>query len=260
MKGPFADKVVYLTGASSGIGEALALLLARDGARLALVARRQDLLEKVAGKAQKLGGRALALPADAGDRAEVARALEATKEALGPVDVLIANAGVSERIFAERFSADLFAQQVQVNLLGVVYAIEGVLPDMLARGSGQIAAVSSLAGWRGLPFYSAYSATKGALQLMLESLRVELRPKGITVSGVYPGFVRTPMTDKNAFPMPFMISAEQAARCIARGLAARRAEIAFPWPAAAAMKLVRVMPKGLYDRLGSPLLRMQGRF
>jgi short-subunit dehydrogenase len=247
-------QVAVITGASSGIGTALARNLAKAGVRVGLTARRTEALESLAGSIQAWGGTAVVAPADATDRVSTHAAIERVASELGPIDLLIANAGMGLSTPADHFSADDVEQLVRVNILGVAYAVEAVLPPMLARGRGHIVGISSLAAYRGLPGTGGYCATKAALSALLESLRVELRPKGIAVTTVHPGYVRTPMTERANHRMPFLMDVEHAARIISRGIAARRSEVNFPWPIAGFMALVRLLPNSIYDRLSHALI------
>ena len=243
------ETVVAITGASSGIGRQLAIELARRGATVALLARRQDLLEALAETIRRDGGRARAIPCDVADRAQVERAIGAIAAEEGPIDVLVANAGVGLPTPAHRLDLDVVERLVRVNVLGVMYAVGAVLPAMLERGDGHLVAISSLAGWRGLPSSATYSATKAAVSTWMEGLRVELAPRGIRVTTVHPGFVRTPMTAKNDFPMPFLMDVQRAARIIVRGIEAGRRQINFPVPMVAVMRLARHLPDVVYDML-----------
>ncbi|HYP52280.1 MAG TPA: SDR family NAD(P)-dependent oxidoreductase, partial [Pyrinomonadaceae bacterium] len=190
----WTDKVVLITGASSGIGRALAVELGRRGARAGLFARRAELLEEAAREVEQAGGKALALPGDVRDAGEVERAAARVREAWGRVDVLVANSGVGVITPAATLRAEEVAEVISVNTLGAVNSVAAVLPDMLARGAGQLVAVSSLAAYRGLPKSAAYSASKAAVSTFFESLRVDLRGTGVDVTVIHPGFVKTPMT------------------------------------------------------------------
>lgn len=254
VKNYFSSKVVFLTGASTGIGRELALHLASAGAKVALVARRKELLEELAKEIKDKGGESLAVPADVADRKQILDAAGLTKKTFGPVDMLIANAGVGGTRGVDNFSGEDVARTIQINVLGAVYAIEAVLPDMLTRRSGHIAAVSSLAAWRGLPRSSAYSASKAALSTYLESLRQELIPQGIWVTTICPGFVKSPMTDKNEHPMPFMVDTDDAARRILTAMAQKKKEFAFPPALSGLMKFTRALPIPLYDLIAQKLL------
>ena len=228
----------------------------REGTKVALVARRKDLLDRWVAELRSAGGVALALPCDVRDRTAVRDAVGRAERELGPIDLLIANAGVGHVITAEAFDGALFEDTLRTNLLGPVYAVEAVLPSMLSRHTGQIVGVSSLASYRGLPKSQAYCASKSALNTFLEGLRAEVADRGIRVTTVCPGFVRTPMIVKNNGPMPFLLEPDEAARRILRAVRAGRRVYNFPWPMAALMALVRVLPNALVDRV----LRSAGSF
>ena len=203
-------KVIVITGASSGIGAALARQFARDEVILALVARRREALEAVAKSVEEAGGTAHVFPADMADRGAVSKCFDAIQSELGAVDTLIANAGIGDPTPASRYDAEVVDRIIQVNLLGVSYCIEAVLPQMVARQDGHIVGVGSLAGYRGLPGSAAYCASKAGLAALLESLR-RLRRYNVRVTTICPGFVKTPLTDRNRFPMPFLLELEDAA-------------------------------------------------
>lgn len=253
--GGWRGKVVLITGASSGIGAELARQLAANGARVGLTARRQELLEQIVGAIRNAGGIAACAPADALNHHATRRAITQLASDLGPVDTLIANAGLGNTTRASRFSADAINTIVQVNLVGAAVAIEAVLPAMLERCSGQIVGISSLAGYRGLPGSSGYCASKAGLTAMLEAMRVELRGAGVSVTTVHPGFVRTPMIAERKQPTPFAIDVEPAARIILRGIAAGKREINFPWTMAGVMRIARALPNPIYDRIITRVLR-----
>lgn len=246
--------VALVTGASSGLGAEMARQLGRSGWRVGLTARREAELEAVARSIRKAGGTAFVAPADIADPAALRAAIAAVAEALGPVDLLVANAGVGISMVGQDFSAEAFDRMIGVNLSGVGHAIEAVLPGMLRKGAGQIVGISSLAGFRGLPGSSGYSATKAALSALLEGLRADLARSGIVVTTVHPGFVRTPMTAGSSKLMPLAIDVEPAARIILRGIASRRSRVDFPWRMAALLGLVRLLPDRLYDRMTVRLL------
>jgi len=227
---------VWVTGASSGIGAALACELADRGASVAISARSGEKLRAVA------GDRMLAVPVDVTDRAATVAAGDAVRAALGGLDVAVLNAGTWSRFHVEHWDSEAFADQLRTNLMGTVHSLEAVVPTMLAAGSGRIVGTASVAGYRGIPGAEAYGATKAALLNLLESLRGSLGPRGIVVQTVAPGFVTTPMTDRNTFPMPFLVSPEVAARAIADGMAKDKAEIVFPLPMMLLMKAARLVP------------------
>jgi short-subunit dehydrogenase len=193
------------------------------------VARRRDKLDELAGAIRQAGGHAASAAADVGDREQVQAAFAELANELGPVDLMVANAGVGMPTQLDPMNIDDIEQMVRINLLGVVYSLEAVLPGMLRRGRGHVAAVSSAASRKGLPSESAYCATKAAVNAYLEGLRIQLRSKNIHVTTICPGFVKTPMTDINEFSMPWLMDADEAARRIVRGLRKRKGLCFFPW-------------------------------
>ncbi len=245
----FANQVAVVTGASSGIGHALARALAAQGCKVGLVARRQEQLIALACGIEQSGGTAAWAVADVADRGQTVTALRDLAARLGPVDLLIANAGVGAPTLIEPAlnTADV-EKMFRVNVLGVVYAIEAVLPEMLQRRRGHIAAVSSLAAYKGLPGEWGYSASKAALNNLMEGLRIQLRDRGIAVTTICPGFVKTPMTEVNKFDMPWLLEADEAARRIVRALARRKKVFNFPWQMSLFMKLTRWAPDWLVAR------------
>jgi short-subunit dehydrogenase len=244
----FANRVAVITGASSGIGWALAKELARQGCQLGLVARRKDRLETLAQEIRASGGTAAIAPADVADRRQTVVAIHALRQELGPVDLLIANAGIGLPTPLEPLNIEQVESMFKVNTLGVVYAIEAVLPEMLERRQGHLAAVSSLASYKGLPGESAYCASKAAVNVYMEGLRIQLRERGIYVTTICPGFIKTPMTDVNTFPMPFMMDADRAAHLIVSALARKRKVFNFPLGTSLLMKLTRWLPDWVMAR------------
>src|SRR5262245_41160571 len=243
--GTFATQVAVVTGASSGIGWELARQLAAEGARVGLVARRREALESLASSIRAAGGTAVVEPADVAERAQVEHALASIAGQLGPVDLLIANAGVGMPTLLDPVNVADVEAMFRVNVLGVVYAFAAVLPAMLQRRRGHIAAASSLGGYLGLPGESAYCASKAAVNVYLDGLRIHLRDRGVKVTTLSPGFVTTAMTTGNTFWMPGLMSAEQAARCMLRALRRGRAVYRFPWITRVLMRLLRSLPDWL---------------
>lgn len=239
------SKVAWITGASSGLGEALALEMARDGWTVAASARRADRLEALAQAAESASGTIHSFPMDVTDRDATLATVQHIEAAYGQIGQVVLNAGAHRPVDPRNLSADDFRALVELNLMGTVHGLEAVLPSMIEHGSGRIAIVASLAGYRGLPTASAYGMTKAGLINMAECLRVELAPHGITVQLVNPGFVRTPATDRNTFPMPFLMEVAPAAKAFYAGLKSDRFEITFPRRFAAMMKLLRALPAPL---------------
>jgi short-subunit dehydrogenase len=232
-------RTAWITGASTGIGRALAVALARRGVKVAASARSADTLAELA-----RGHPGIApLPLDVLDAAAMAEAVRSIEATLGPIDLAVLNAGTWEPMSTRNFSAAKAARSMAVNYQGIVNGLEALLPAMLQRGAGHIALMASVAGYRGLsPLTAAYAPSKAAVISLAECLRNDLRAQGVRLSVINPGYVATPMTSTNKFPMPFMVSAEDAAKRIVRGLDRGKFEIAFPWQLVAMMKLGRVLP------------------
>lgn len=240
--------VAWITGASSGIGRALALRLAQQGRRVVISARRGDTLAALA-LAQP--DRLIAWPLDVTDAMAVAAAVPAIEAAHGPIALAVLNAGTHEPTPAADFRAAAVRRLVEVNLMGVVHGLDAVLAAMRSRGSGHIAVVASVAGYRGLPTAAGYGATKAALINLCEALKPECDTLGIKLQLVNPGFVETPLTDRNPFPMPFLIPVERAVDRLVSGLDGDAFEITFPRRFALLLKLLRLLPYRLYF----PLIR-----
>lgn len=240
---------IIITGASDGIGRALALHYARRGAQLVLVARRVERLAAVAEQVRALGADAEVLAADVALPGTAQRITAAATTAFGGFDTVIMNAGRGGPMFVDAFDVEEGERVTAVNYLAVMRMLGAVLPEMRARGSGTIVAVSSLAGYRGMPGSGAYNASKAAVRVLMESVRTELRGSGINVVTIVPGFVRTAMTATNEFVMPFLMEPEQAARRIARAIDARRSEYRFPLGTSLAIRFLQLLPNGVYDRL-----------
>ncbi len=235
--------VTWITGASSGIGEALALRLARDGRQIAISARNADALAAIArGAGNSMHDFAL----DVTDAAACARTVHAIEAAHGAIDLAILNAGTHAPMSADDFSVATARSLVEINLMGTINCLAPLLASMRVRGRGHIAIVASVAGYGGLPTAAAYGATKAALINMVEALKPDCDRLGIKLQLVNPGFVKTPLTDKNAFPMPFLLPVEKAVDGFVAGLASDRFEIVFPRRFALLLKLLNMLPYRAY--------------
>ncbi|WP_293170413.1 SDR family NAD(P)-dependent oxidoreductase [Oceanithermus sp.] len=228
---------VWITGGSSGIGHALARRYARAGAHVVVSSRNA---EKLAEVARETGG--AAYPLDVTDPEAVARVVGEIWEKEGPVDLAILNAGAAFKRAGRDDTAENLKKHLDVNLLGVAYALDALRPRMREAGGGTIALVGSLAGYVGLPRTSGYGTSKAALAYYAEALWAELRREKIDLKLVSPGFVKTPIVAANEFPMPFILEADAAARIIARGLERPAFEVAFPRRLAWPLRLLRVLP------------------
>jgi NAD(P)-dependent dehydrogenase (short-subunit alcohol dehydrogenase family) len=240
---------VWITGASSGIGRALAVRLARDGATVAASARAQGQLAALAREADRWPGTIAPRPLDVTDAAATAAAVEAIEKAQGPIDLAVLNAGTHIPMSAADFSIDNARRLIEVNYMGVVNALAALLPRMTERGRGHIAVVASVAGYRGLPTAAAYGPSKAALINLCESLKLDCDRFGIRLQLVCPGFVKTPLTARNEFPMPDIIPVEEAVDRLVRGLASDKFEIAFPRRFTTVLRIARCLPYSAYFRL-----------
>mgnify|MGYP000625107274 CR=1 FL=1 len=239
-----AFRTVWITGASTGIGRALALRLARDGSTVVASARSADRLAELAEEAP--AGRILARPLDVTDADAVAETWRGIVADLGVPDLCIMNAGTHVPVDGTAPKAADFRALMDINFMGVVNVLERAVPEMVARGSGRLAVVSSVAGYRGLRTAAAYGATKAALINMCESLRMELIGRGVIVQVVNPGFVDTPLTEGNRFPMPFLMPVDRAADRFYAGLRTDRFEITFPKRFTWILKVMRCLPYAVY--------------
>lgn len=235
-------RTIWITGASSGIGRELALQLAARGDTVIATARSSAALDALARDAAIRSERILACPLDVTQAAAIAAAVEAQ----GTPDVVVLNAGTYIPMSAERFSADQFRAQIEVNLMGAVNMLEALVPRFVARRRGHVVIVASVAGYRGLPTSEAYGATKAALINLAESLKLDLARYGIKVQLVNPGFVATPLTDKNRFKMPFLMPVDKAVSRMIAGMASARFEITFPKRFTWSVKLMRLLPYRVY--------------
>jgi NAD(P)-dependent dehydrogenase (short-subunit alcohol dehydrogenase family) len=238
---------VFLTGASSGIGAALASHYAGAGARLGLFARRADAL---AATAQALSPESTATySGDVRDAGALRHAAEDFISRFGAPDIVIASAGISVGTLTEHVEdMDTFRAVLDTNVLGMVHTFQPFLAAMRGERRGTLAGIASVAGFRGLPGAGAYCASKAAAINYLESLRVELYGSGVTVVTICPGYIATPMTEGNPYPMPFLISAEKAALLIAHAIDQQRRFCVVPWQMALLGRLFAVLPRPLYDR------------
>lgn len=221
---------------------------------MGLSARREELLQRLSEEIGEAGGRAAAYPSDVMDRDGLLAAIGRCEEEMGPIDLLVANAGVSTYASPEELDAREVERVFRINFLGAVTAAEGVLQGMLARGRGHIVVVSSLASFQGLPLHGSYCATKAAMNNFFESLRLDLVKRGVDVTIIAPGFVKTPMTDHHRYPMPFLMELDPALDIMERGILKKKKLVRFPAPLSTAAWWGRILPRGLFDRL---ILRMR---
>src|SRR2546425_5323357 len=241
---------VLITGASSGLGRGLALRYARAGATVHAVARREPELKSLAAEAP--AGRVVPVALDVTDSERLVQAIHDAEAASGgALDLVIANAGVGLPSSARKMDWTSVKKTFEVNVTAAGVTIASALPAMVARGAGHVVAVSSLAAFRGMPGNAAYCASKAALHVFMESVRVDLRSSGVRATTIYPGFVKTELTAKNKFPMPFLMELSDAVRVMARGIARGKATIAFPLPMAALVRWVAGLPRSIYEPLAA---------
>jgi short-subunit dehydrogenase len=245
----FQDKVVMITGASSGIGRGLALELARRGAKVGAIARRIDLIEELAREIDPSGARAIPIAADVQDSDSISAAAQKVTDTLGPIDILIANAGIGASRHAAELDAAEVARVINVNVIGASNSVAAVIQGMVARRSGHLVVISSLAAYRGLPKSAAYCGSKAAVSAFFESLRLDLWPKGIDVTIIHPGFIKTPLTAGRSAKLPFLLELDDAVQRMANAIEKKRKRYSFPWQLATIVRLGLVMPMFLYDQI-----------
>lgn len=241
------DKVVMVTGASSGIGRGIAVELARRGARLGLFARRAQTLQEIVREIESLGGQGVASAVDVQDANAIRAAADRFREKYGVIDVLIANAGIGSTNDAAELRPSEVAGVINVNVIGAANSVSAVVPEMVARGRGQLVVISSLAAYRGLPKSAAYCASKAAVSAFFESLRLDLQPRGIDVTIIHPGFIKTPLTAGRHAQMPFLMELDVAVEKIVRAIEKKKKSYAFPWQLASVVRAGMIMPISMYD-------------
>jgi short-subunit dehydrogenase len=245
-----ARPVVLLTGAAHGIGRATAEALAQRGTPLALIDRDGLALAALAQDLEDRGASVATAVVDVTDRETLQRAIAHFAAGLGPIEVLVACAGIGTLTLVPQLDSAMLRQTLDVNLVGVAQSIEAVLPGMIAMGRGHIVGVASMAGYRGFPWMISYSASKAALIAYLEALRPGLRRRGVTVTTVCPGFVRTRMCTEIPYQRPVkMIEPEHAARHLVRAIERRPRNCVFPWSMHIGLAILKYMPDWFFDRL-----------
>jgi short-subunit dehydrogenase len=238
-----ADGVAWVTGASSGIGREVAAQLAAAGWTVAISARRREELEALAAA---YPGKMLVYPLDITDTASVAEAVAGIEAQGRPITRAVLNAGIYIRDTAPDFDVGKFKAQLDVNLAGTANCLAAVMPLMLARRGGQIGIVGSVAGLNGLPAAVTYCTTKAGLIAMAQSLKFDLDKGGVGISIILPGFVKTPATARNPYPMPYLMEAGDAVRALLKGLDQGKFLIAFPWQLAWTLRFLRLLPSAAY--------------
>lgn len=243
----------WITGAGKGIGRALALALAARGMTVAASARTEADLTTLVAEAK--GGRIVPVVLDVTDEKAVQDAVARVEREAGPITLAILNAGTHSEVSAQKFDTAEFTRVVDTNLMGAVYCLGALLPVLRSRRAGRIAVVSSVAGYRGLPTSGAYSASKAALIALTEALKPELESENVEMILINPGFVDTPLTQRNKFPMPFLIDTDEAVAAIIKGLERGKFEIVFPWQMTLVMKLLGSLPYGPFFAITRKMVR-----
>ena len=249
------NKTVLITGASSGIGKAIARRMAAEKCNLILLSRRTQLLDELKSTLPEYTYPPVIVKCDVSSKKEVAAAYEQIKAKTGKIDIAFLNAGVGRSVNIEKYNSDNATETFGANFFGIIFWVEQLLPDFLNRKEGLIVGVSSLADNRGFPGSGFYCASKAAVSVYLEGLRVELNPYNIKVITVKPGFVKTPMTDQNKFKMPFLMSADRAAGIIVDGIKKGKRIIQFPLPMVVLTRLAGLLPGSLYEWIASKTRR-----
>lgn len=245
--GFWTDKVVMITGASSGIGKGLALDLIGRGARVGLLARRQNLLDEIVNSTRVRGGKAFAVAADVRDADAMKAAADRLRAQLGPIDILVANAGIGTSNHISQLDPIHVANVISINVLGAANSLAAVVPRMVERGKGQLVAISSLAAYRGLPKSAAYCASKAAMSAYFESVRIDLRGTGVGVTIIHPGFIKTPLTAGRDAKMPYLMELDDAIPKIVSAIEKGKKSVAFPWQLATVVRAGMLMPTFMYD-------------
>ena len=243
---PPVDGCIWIVGASSGIGEAVARRMAKDGWTVAVSARRAENLEAMAADSASWAGKIVSFPLDVMDTKAVQKTAKAIESQCGVIHRALLCAGMFVQEDITTFASKTFQPQFELNVMSVVHCLETILPNMQSRKSGYIGIISSVAGYRGLPTSYGYSASKAALISLAESLKVDLHPYNIRVQVINPGFIKTPMTDKNTFPMPFLMPVDEAAACVVEGMDRNTFELSFPKEFTLGMQVLRILPSFLY--------------
>ena len=236
-----------ITGASSGIGRGIALEVAARGGHLGLLARREDLLNEIVEEAKARNVKAVAATADVRDAKALRGAADRFREELGPIDILIANAGIGTSDHAVSLTPEHAANVIGINVLGAVNSVAAVLPEMVERKQGRLVAISSLAAYRGLAKSAAYCASKAALSAYFESLRIDLRRSGVGVTIIHPGFIKTALTSGREAKMPYLMELEDGVKKIVGAIEREKKIYAFPWQLATIVRSTMLMPASVYD-------------
>ena len=243
----WTNKVVMITGASSGIGRGIALEIASRGANVGLLARREDLLNEIVREVSAHNVKAVSATADVRNAEAVRAAADRFRKELGPIDVMIANAGIGTTHHAIKLQPEHAANVIGINVLGAVNSVAAVAPEMVERGQGRLVAISSLAAYRGLAKSAAYCASKAALSAYFESVRIDLRHTGVGVTIIHPGFIKTALTAGRGAKMPYLMELDDAVKKIVSAIEKEKKTYAFPWQLATIVRATMLMPTAMYD-------------
>ena len=246
-------KIAWITGAGKGIGRGLAMRLAHEGWFVCVTSRTAPELESL--KELCPSGSVEPYLLDVTDREATERTIQEIEERYGSIDLAVLNAGSHSEVLAQTISVEPFRNLIETNYMSVVYGLCSLVPRFVQRKRGHIAVVASLAGYGGLPSAAAYGASKAAIINMCEALYPELRRSKVKLTLINPGFVKTPLSDKNAFPMPFLITVEKAVDYILRGISAEKFEVTFPFRFAFLMKIMGLLPYPVYFAITRWMLR-----
>jgi len=245
----FKGKAVLITGASSGMGWDLALLLASYGSRVALCARRLENLEDLKTQCEELGAEVRIFKTDVTDRQVMLDMRDTLFDEWGFVDIVVANAGVGGLNPAPKFDLDINERTMQINYFGLANTLVPFIPSMVQKRQGQLVCISSLSAFRGLPNAASYCSSKSAQKIFMESLRVDLRKHNVACSCIHPGFIESPMTQHDEFRMPFLVPVRKSSILIAKAIKKRKAVYLYPWQMRWLTYLNRILPVFIYDRL-----------
>ena len=243
----WTNKVIMITGASSGLGRGMALEIAARGGHLGLLARREDLLNEIVNETKHHNIKAIAATADVRDAKAVRAAADRFRKELGPIDVLIANAGIGTADHAVSLTPEHAATVIGINVLGAVNSVAAVLPEMVERKHGRLVAISSLAAYRGLAKSAAYCASKAALTAYFESLRIDLRRSGVGVTIIHPGFIKTDLTAGRRAKMPYLMELDYGVKKIVWAIEKEKKIYTFPWQLATIVRTTSLLPASMYD-------------
>ncbi len=247
----FKNKIILITGGSSGIGKELALRIAKEKCKLILAARRVELIDEIKEQIENYGSELLAIKCDVTNKDDVKKTVSLIIEKYNRIDGAILNSGVSMKQSFANFDSSIAEQTYAVNYFGIVYFLHELLPILKEQKSGFIAGVSSLADARGFPVSGFYCSSKAAVTALLESLKAEYKPFNVKIISVHPGFIKTAMTDKNDFPMPYLMDVKKAVEIIFNKLKNEKDVIRFPWQMAVISGFLKRIPDGWFQKIAS---------